>query len=223
MTPLFQTRAHNGDMNELRILLIADDPLVRAGLAALLADEPACAIVMQLASHDPSLADAPNLARADVALWDLGWSVDDDFDALRDFVDSGTPTAVLLPDAEYAGQVWSTGARGMMLRDAPGAQLPAGLTALAQGLVVVDPELARALPVNRLAEEDALVVEPLTPRELDVLQLLAEGAANKEIARRLEISEHTVKYHVNAILSKLSAQSRTEAVVRATRAGLILL
>ena len=92
-----------------------------------------------------------------------------------------------------------------------------------QGLVVVDPELARALPVNRLAEEDALVVEPLTPRELDVLQLLAEGAANKEIARRLEISEHTVKYHVNAILGKLSAQSRTEAVVRATRAGLIML
>ena len=223
MTPLFQTRAHNGTMNELRILLIADDPLARAGLAALLADEPTCAVVMQLASHDPSLADAPNLAQADVALWDLGWSVHDDLDALRDFADGGTPTAVLLPDAEYAGQVWSTGARGMMLRDAPGVQLPAALTALAQGLVVVDPELARALPVNRLAEEDALVVEPLTPRELDVLQLLAEGAANKEIARRLEISEHTVKYHVNAILGKLSAQSRTEAVVRATRAGLIML
>ncbi|MBI1880571.1 MAG: response regulator transcription factor, partial [Chloroflexi bacterium] len=63
----------------------------------------------------------------------------------------------------------------------------------------------------------------LTPRELEVLQLLAEGLPNKAIARRLDISDHTVKFHVNAILSKLSAQSRTDAVVRATRLGLILL
>ena len=63
----------------------------------------------------------------------------------------------------------------------------------------------------------------MTPRELEVLQLLAEGLANKAIALQLDISEHTVKYHVNAIMSKLNAQSRTEAVVRAARLGLIAL
>ena len=65
--------------------------------------------------------------------------------------------------------------------------------------------------------------EALTPREQEVLQLLAEGLPNKTIADRLYISEHTVKFHVNAILSKLGAQSRTEAVVRATRLGILLL
>jgi DNA-binding NarL/FixJ family response regulator len=65
--------------------------------------------------------------------------------------------------------------------------------------------------------------DPLTPREQEVLQLLAEGLPNKVIAQRLTISEHTVKFHINAILGKLGAQSRTDAVVRATRSGLLLL
>ena len=65
--------------------------------------------------------------------------------------------------------------------------------------------------------------EDLTPREMDVLQLLAEGLPNKEIGRRLRISEHTVKFHVNTILAKLGARTRTEAVTRAARQGLIML
>jgi DNA-binding NarL/FixJ family response regulator len=77
-----------------------------------------------------------------------------------------------------------------------------------------------ALPV---AVADETLIEPLSARERDVLRLMAEGLSNKLIARDLGISEHTVKYHVNAILGKLGAQSRTEAVVRATRIGLILL
>ena len=85
-----------------------------------------------------------------------------------------------------------------------------------------DPDLTGVLLPN--AESSPTPpVENLTPRELEVLQLLAEGLPNKTIARRLEISEHTVKFHVNAIMSKLNAQSRTEAVVRATQLGLILL
>ena len=70
---------------------------------------------------------------------------------------------------------------------------------------------------------DAPPIEQLSARELDVLRGMAEGLSNKQIARSLGISEHTVKFHINAILGKLDAQSRTEAVVRATRAGLILL
>jgi DNA-binding NarL/FixJ family response regulator len=69
----------------------------------------------------------------------------------------------------------------------------------------------------------AYQVEPLTPREMEVLQAMADGLSNKQIARQLGISEHTVKYHVNTILGKMGAQSRTEAVVRATRAGVLML
>jgi two-component system, NarL family, nitrate/nitrite response regulator NarL len=88
--------------------------------------------------------------------------------------------------------------------------------------VVLEPEIARMLLPAAYSPEPAIAVE-LTAREQEVLQLLAEGLPNKAIARRLEISEHTVKFHVNAILGKLNAQSRTEAVVRAGRLGLILL
>ena len=113
---------------------------------------------------------------------------------------------------------------GLLLRDIEPEALLATVQAVARGLVVLDPELAAELLPE--ADEPGAVAPPaeaLTPRELEVLQLLAEGLANKAIARRLDISDHTVKFHVNAIMGKLNAQSRTEAVVRATRLGLIIL
>ena len=156
-------------------------------------------------------------------MWDVGWEVSDDFERLADFVEIGPPVVALLPDAQLARDVWRTGARGIVDRDADAAQISATLNAVGHDLIVVDPTYSTVLPLSRAATEGDLIVEPLTPRELDVVQLLAEGATNKAIARQLAISEHTVKYHVNSILGKLGAQSRTEAVVRATRAGLILL
>jgi DNA-binding NarL/FixJ family response regulator len=86
----------------------------------------------------------------------------------------------------------------------------------------MDPDLAFPFLPAPLEDDDELT-EELTPRETEVLQLLAEGLTNKAIADRLGISRHTVKFHVNAILTKLNAQSRTEAVVRATRSGLLAL
>ena len=80
-----------------------------------------------------------------------------------------------------------------------------------------------AMPSRRDVPRDESLIEELTARERDVLALVADGRSNREIASALSISEHTVKFHVNAILSKLGAQSRTEAVVRATRLGLLLL
>jgi two-component system nitrate/nitrite response regulator NarL len=131
------------------------------------------------------------------------------------------PLVILLSDPQQAADVWAAGARCLLLREAKAGQLLAALQAAGQGLVVFDPVLAGALlpdaPLN-----SASLVESLTPRELEVLQLLAEGLPNKTIARRLDISEHTVKFHVNAIMGKLNAHSRTEAVVRATQLGLIL-
>ncbi len=88
--------------------------------------------------------------------------------------------------------------------------------------MVLDPTLAPAILPARDWEDEPLV-EALTPREEEVLHLLADGLSNKAIALQLGISDHTVKFHVNAILGKLGAQSRTEAVVRATRMGLLVL
>jgi len=99
--------------------------------------------------------------------------------------------------------------------------LAAALHAVAAGLVALDPILAAAVRIT--PEIITPPGEDLTPREFEVLQLLAEGLTNKAIALRLGISANTVKFHINAILQKLSAQSRTEAVVRASRLGLIIL
>ncbi len=106
-----------------------------------------------------------------------------------------------------------------MLRHADGETLAAAATTVARGLSVFDPILAQSLfPAPVPAPQEAL-----TTREVEVLQLLAQGLPNKAIATKLEISEHTVKFHVNAIMTKLGVQSRTEAVIRAVRLGLVIL
>jgi two-component system nitrate/nitrite response regulator NarL len=207
----------------MRILLIADDPLARAGLSTLLTEQEDIEIAMQFASDDPGLSGASSAYAPEAVLWDVGWDAADDFERLADFVEIGPPVVVLLADTQLARDVWTAGARGIIDRDASGTQIAVSLNAASHNLVIIDPEMASILPLARAAADDELIVEPLTPRELEVVQLLAEGATNKAIARQLAVSEHTIKYHVNAILGKLGAQSRTEAVVRATRAGLILL
>jgi DNA-binding NarL/FixJ family response regulator len=113
----------------------------------------------------------------------------------------------------------AAGMAAVVRRDAAPAQIAAATVAVAQGLVAYAPELlpqvARAAPVAGS--------EVLTPRETEVLALLAEGLSNKQIAVRLDLSEHTAKFHVTAIISKLGAQSRTDAVVRGARLGLLML
>jgi two-component system nitrate/nitrite response regulator NarL len=212
-------------MDGVRVIVVAGDPLARAGLAAVLNGQPGCTVVGQ-GSAAADLAGQVAIYRPDAIVWDLGWdpdailSADDDRPA--DLAEVGAPVVALLPDDRFAAGVWSAGARGLVLRDAAANDLVAALRAVVAGLVVLDPALAGAvLPVQ--AQQDGLLVEDLTPRELEVLQLLAEGLSNKAIGVRLAISEHTVKFHVNAILGKLGAQSRTDAVVRATRLGLIIL
>jgi two-component system nitrate/nitrite response regulator NarL len=214
---------------DLRVLIVADDPLARAGLAALLADQPECTVVRQVA-EDTDLLAALDVHRPDVIVWDLGWeptlatstSPTTRLERLSDLEGATPPVVALLPDGTHAAEARIAGARGILLRDTDAEHLVAALMAAAQELVVLDPSLVPTM----LATGDQAsprMVEELTPRELEVLQLLAEGLPNKAIAHRLGISQHTVKFHVNAIMGKLGAQSRTEAVVLATRLGLILL
>lgn len=207
-------------MDSLHLLIAADDPLARAGLALLLADDDQCVVVDRLSSADATAVsphddyDTPPAA----VLWDVGWEPPD---ALPDWDELGLPVVALLAETADAGLVWASGVRALLPRDAAPGQLVAAAQAVVQGLTVLAPGFAAALLTPGV--ETAVPDNDLTPRETEVLQLLAEGLTNRAIAARLGISEHTVKFHVNALMSKLHAQSRTDAVVRATRLGLLLL
>lgn len=212
-------------MADLRLLLVADNPLARAGLATLVADQPGLAIVGQVAGGENLPADL-EIYQPDVVIWDLGWEPEESLNLLHELAADATEGnlrfVALLAEVDQVPAIASAGVQGLLLRDISSEQLLAAVTAAANDLVVIDPAIMAALlPAGPL--EEMAPVEELTPREREVLQLLAEGLANKAIAQRLEISEHTVKFHVNAIMSKLGVQSRTAAVVRATRLGLILL
>ena len=200
---------------------MADDTLARAGLAALLDGQPACTVAGQVAS-DAFSSGGQEVYRADVVVWDLGWEPGEALDYLSQAQDNGAPVVALVADESHAAQARLVGARGVLLRDVDAPVLMTALQAVSRGLAVIQPDLEPLL--HSVRDREALPsAGELTAREREVLYLMAEGLPNKTIALRLGISEHTVKFHVNAILSKLGARSRTEAVTRATRMGLILL
>lgn len=217
----------------IRALIAAASPVVRAGLEALLARSASVAIVAttsgetladDIETHEPqvvllaveSRGDAPPNAASRIVLSP---------DAV-----SRTPAFVLLADApsvQWTADALRSGARSVLPHDATPDEIIAALEAAAVGLVTLPAELAadflsaaRAPSVPRPAGAST---QPLTRREVEVLGMLAEGLANKNIAARLGISEHTVKTHVASILTKLDAFSRAEAVAIGARQGLILL
>lgn len=203
----------------VRVLVIGDDPLARAGLARLLEGRETIVLAGQLAASSGLLEDAA-LYRADVWLWDLGWDAET---VPADLAEAEVLVVALLPDETLAADALAAGARALLLREAGVETLCRAIEAVVEGLLVLDPALLSALQPVMARPDEPPPAEPLTAREQEVLQLLAEGLSNRAIAHALAISEHTVKFHVNAIMSKLDAQSRTEAVVRATRLGLLLL
>ncbi len=200
----------------LRVLIVAHNPLARIGLSALLARRPDLTVVGEVSGEADLMAEIA-VRHPDVLTWDLDWAAS--LEHLAGLSQPAPPVVALVPDESYTADAWAAGARGVLSHDAGAETLAAALTAVSLGMAVFDPSFAVALFPPRMPAPD----QSLTARERDVLQLLAEGAPNKIIATRLGISEHTVKFHVNAILNKLGVQSRTEAVVRAARLGLILL
>jgi len=205
---------------DLRVLIIGDDPLARSGLSSLLSAHPSIQIVGQTVSPDEvPLTRGPS--NPDVLLWDLGQDARASLDRLRVLGDRDLPILVLSPDETSAIDALGAGARGAALRNVGSDALASALQAVSRGMFVLDESLARAALRPRISTTP--LPEPLTARELEVLQLLAQGLSNKLIADRLGITEHTAKFHVNAILGKLGAQTRTEAVVQALRLGLVLL
>jgi len=207
----------------MKTLVAADNLLARVGLASMLSGYEPVEIVGQSGLSE-ALADDVALYQPEIAVIDLGYGERDVLLGLSLLTD--VPVLALVASADTAGQVAgalsSGGSYGLLLRDFDPDALYAALQAVYAGLIVVDPALAGAI-IASSSSDDFEILDDLTPRELQVLQLLAEGLPNKQIAQKLAISANTVKFHINAILSKLDAQSRTEAVVKATRAGLIIL
>jgi DNA-binding NarL/FixJ family response regulator len=128
-----------------------------------------------------------------------------------------TPTVLLSsePDPALFNWIRQAGTGGLLQSNASSEQIVQAIKSVASGLTIFDSAL-----VPQSSEDDS-VAEQLTPREGEVLRLLAEGLGNKDIAAKLSISEHTIKFHVRSILGKLGAASRTEAVTRGLRSGLI--
>ena len=188
----------------LRVVVAGDNPLKRA------------ALIMRLASFDDlavleaeSVRDAGRM-RGDVILADA-----------VDIERSSTPVVQLVPDGASAPAAINRGARAVLLQTASLRRIHTTLWAVAEGLFVVEDEIAEQVVPNVRGSVE--LIEPLTQRELEVAQLLARGLTNKEIAQRLGITDHTVKFHLNGILRKLGVSSRTEAVVRAARLGVVTL
>jgi NarL family two-component system response regulator YdfI len=199
----------------IRLLIAAPSAVVRAGLESLVVSS----LAAEMVGSYPDLSAVESL-RPDVVLSAL--PVDD----ISPAADGHGPAYVVLADSPQP--VWTrdavrSGVRAVLPSSASAAEIVAAIEAAANGLAVVDPRdleglLAAGAP--QLASHEAPV---LTARELEVFRMMAEGAANKTIAWKLSISEHTVKFHVAAILSKLGASSRTEAVTIGVRKGMIFL
>lgn len=209
----------------LSLVIAASDPLARAGLAALLAAQPGLLVTGQ-SDGGPLLPGLLQSEAPDALLWDLGWDFGETenrplLEQLAE-VARRYPVLVLLPAEEEAGSVWAAGVGGLLHRQVDGDRLAAALAAVAAGLLVTESE-RRSLVAGPAETPPAELLEALTRREEEVLGLLADGLTNRAIAARLAISENTVKFHVQALLGKLDAQSRTDAVVRATRLGLLVL
>lgn len=201
----------------ITLLLVGDDPLARSTLASAAARAGDIVVL-----EERELARGAEATAADVVLLDLGLETRAALDRARGWMADVSPLVVLIRDEEAAPELLASGARAVLFRGADAGQLAAAIRGAAEGLVVLAPEIADRLRESR-AERAPQEIPALTPREREVLELLALGLLNKQIADRLGISDHTVKFHVNAITQKLGAQSRTDAVVRAARLGLILL
>ncbi len=208
------------------VLIVAPTAIARAKLAAVVGASKTLYPVVGAA--DLSLPEHVEAAQYDVLLVDLGseraaaW--------LRNLGAEPVPPAIVLLTEEarrpLGAEALRAGVRAVLPRHASGEEIIAAIEAAAAGLIVIHPDTVGAFQPGPSASTRAGVVsarQPLTPREIEVLGMIAEGLGNKIIAARLGISEHTVKFHIASIFVKLNARSRTEAVTIGVRQGLLMI
>ena len=202
----------------IRVTVVSPNPALRIGLRELLGDVPAVEVVGEVANlNEFELLNIETEVLVLTSVSDLPEMGDD------------TPAILLLTDEPGDAQILasnSPGTWGVLSPDASEDELAAAVWALGEGLWVGAQAFVRDLmrkpgKMELLSDEELL--EPLTPRETEVLQMIAQGLANKQVALALEISEHTVKFHLSSLYAKLNVSSRTEAVRAGLSLGLISL
>jgi two-component system, NarL family, response regulator YdfI len=206
----------------IRVFLIAAPGRAREKLEEMLdlSDTAVIGRADRIEAVDDELVD-----EADVLLVDTSAAATEEMlDSLQQGRLLRSTKIILIGDplpSDFAHRAIRSGVRGILPQGLEPEQLSAAFEAIVHGLVVIHANQMQQ--VQRVTEDIVPSVEPLTARERDVLQMLSQGVSNKEIAARLKISEHTVKFHIASIFGKLGASSRTEAVSIAMRRGLILL
>ena len=214
----------------IRVLIADDQQLVRTGLRMILDAEPDIDVVGEATNGREAVTMAREL-QADVVLMDIRMPELDGIEATRRVVqrDGDTSTRVLMLTTfdldEYVYDALRAGASGFLLKDAPANQLAAGVRMVAAGDALLAPAITRRLIEEFTATPPAASAPPgldeLTPRELEVFRLVAQGKSNAEIAAELIIGETTVKTHVTRIMMKLGVRDRVQAVVLAYELGVV--
>jgi DNA-binding NarL/FixJ family response regulator len=213
-------------------VLIADDQaMVREGFGALLGAQPDLLVVGDAADGAAAVRAAREL-RPDVVLMDVRMPVLDGLAATRQLLDGrpDAPKVIILTTFDLDDYVYAAlraGASGFLLKDAPAADLVQAVRIVAAGEALLAPSVTRRLIAEFAARPAAdrprpAVLNALTPRETDVLRLIARGLSNQEIAAELIVAEQTVKTHIGRILAKLGLRDRAQAVVLAYETGLVV-
>ncbi|MEU8925727.1 response regulator transcription factor [Kitasatospora sp. NPDC048545] len=214
----------------IRVLVCDDQMLVRTGLVTIIGAQPDMEVAGECGDGRTGV-DLAGKVRPDVVVMDIRMPVLDGLEATRLLAGAGVPhpVKVLVVTTfnldEYVYEALRVGASGFLLKDAPPDRLLHGIRTVATGAALLDPDVTRRL-VGRYAArirpaEKTHRDTPLTPRELEVLRLIADGLSNSEIAATLVISHETVKTFVSRILTKLQLRDRVQAVVYAYRHGLV--
>jgi NarL family two-component system response regulator YdfI len=203
----------------IRVLLAAASTVRRAGLEALLKQAPSVKLAGSL-HGPPALAQYAAQLQPDVVLLDL--------ESETSGGESAAVSVVALidgPSADWTAQALRSGVKAILPRDSGMDEILSAIQAAHAGLVLLDPEVTQNLAarIRTPSTQSATALDDLTPREIEVLRMLAEGLGTREMAARLGISDHTVKFHISSILDKLGAATRTEAVTMGIRMGIILL
>ncbi len=210
----------------IRILVADDHPVVREGLIAKLNTQADFEIVGE-AAHGEEVVQKAKALRPDVVLLDLEMPKMDGVEALRQLRETAPEVRALVftvfDTDERIIEAVRAGAQGYLLKGAPRSEVFKAIRIISEGGSLLEPVVAAKVLRHMSSDTPRRTPQTLTPRESEVLQCLGRGLTNKEIAEALFISERTVKFHVSAILDKLGAGNRTEAVTLAAHRGLLSL
>ena len=219
--------ARNGD-GAVRVVVAAISAVRRSGLEAIVRKNASWKLAGSLPGIIGFTARIQEL-QPHVVIADLAQSDTQFFSAASDLERAGIGVVVLIdePNVGWTARALQAGVRALLPRESSENEIVSGVVAADRGLVLLDPEITKELAsqtrtVTTTLENAADGLEELTAREVEVLRLMAEGFGNKQIAARLGISDHTVKFHISSILAKLNVSSRTEAVTQGIRMGLIV-